>query len=74
MDEQQKEAARLIAEGLRLAKASGLDVVCSVDISCSEGDAENRCFGVFEEVNSMPSDEGFGSSEIQLLFSGNLNT
>ena len=48
-------------------------VVCSVDISTNEESADHRCFGDFEEINSLPSEEGFGSEEVQLLFSGCLN-
>lgn len=47
-------------------------VVCSVDISTSEKDANARCFGEFEEINSLPSGVGFGSDEVQLLFCGSI--
>ena len=49
------------------------DVTCSVDISTCDADADRRVFGDFVEINSLPTDEGFGSSEVVLLFVGNLN-
>jgi len=48
------------------------EIVCSVDISTEE-EPTRRCFGEFDEINSLPTDEGFGSTEVQLLFSGSLN-
>jgi len=47
-------------------------VICSVDISTCEEDADARCFGEFDEINSLPSEVGFGSDEVQLLFSGHI--
>ena len=55
-----------------LLEAPDGKVVCSVDISTGEDDANARCFGEFEEINSLPSDVGFGSNEVQLLFSGSI--
>ena len=57
-----------------LLEAPDGEIVCSVDISTCEGNAEDRCFGEnFEGINSLPTDEGFGSDEVVLLFSGNTN-
>lgn len=74
MTEDQEKAVELIVRGLELAQKSGLEIICSVDISTGDHDANARCFGTFDEINSLPSDTGFGSREIQLLFSGSLNT
>ena len=74
MTKDQEKAVELFVKSLEMVKASGLDIVCSVDISTGEHDAHARCFGVFEEVNDLPSDVGFGSREIQLLFSGSINS
>ena len=74
MTEDQNKAVALIVQGFELAKKSGLKIICSVDISTGEHDADARCFGTFDEINSLPSDAGFGSREIQLLFSGSLDT
>ena len=74
LTEEQEKAIELFTQGLEMAQANGIDIVCSVDISTGERDASARCFGTFEEINSLPSDKGFGSREIQLLFTGSLNT
>lgn len=47
------------------------EVTCSVDISTC--DADRRVFGDLVEINSLPTNEGFGSSEAVLLFVGSLN-
>ena len=73
MTPDQEKAVVLLKEGFALAEKSGLKVICSVDISTCDDDAGARCFGEFEEINSWPSDEGFGSREVQMLFSGSLN-
>ena len=50
------------------------EVICSVDISTEQDDSNARCFGAFfEGVNYLPSDVGFGSDEVSLLFSGTTN-
>jgi len=57
-----------------LLEAPDGKVVCSVDISTGQDDAGDRCFGeAFEGINSLPTDIGFGSDEVVLLFSGNTN-
>lgn len=73
MTEDQEKAVKLITEGFALAGKSGLNIFASMDVS-TEDNPNLRCMGDFEEINSLPSDNGFGSREIQLLFSGTLNT
>ena len=73
MTEDQEKAVALLKEGFALAEKSGLKVICSVDISTGDHDAGARCFGEFEEINSWPTDDGFGSREVQMLFAGVLN-
>lgn len=73
MTEDQEQAVKLIVEGLELAKKSGINIFASMDVSTEEK-PDLRCMGDFEEINSLPSDIGFGSREIQLLFRGTLNT
>lgn len=57
----------------RLLEAPDGDVCCSVDISTCEEDSSRRCFGEFTEINSLPTDTGYGSTEVMLLFEGSLN-
>lgn len=58
----------------KMLEAPDGKIVCSVDISTCEDNAEDRCFGEeFEGINSMPTDAGFGSDEVVLLFRGNTN-
>lgn len=73
MTEDQEKAVQLLKQGFELAEKSDLNITCSVDISTGDHDAGARCFGEFEEINSWPSDDGFGSREVQMLFAGSLN-
>ncbi len=74
MTKVQEKAVELFVSALELALESGLELTCSVDISSDDNDSDRRCFGEFTGVNSLPSDNGFGSNEIQLLFDGSLST
>ena len=49
------------------------EVTCSVDISTCDDDAGRRVFGDLVEINSLPTNEGFGSNEAVLLFVGSIN-
>jgi len=51
-----------------LLSAPDGEIECSVDISTGEHDADARVFGCFTEVNSLPTDKGFGSNIAMLLF------
>ena len=73
MTPDQEKAVALLKEGFDLAEKSGLKIICSVDISTCDKDAGARCFGDFEEINSWPTDDGFGGREVQMLFAGVLN-
>ena len=73
MTNEQEQAVNWIVKGLESAKQHGIKVVCSVDISTCDEDSCARVFGDFAEINSLPSDVGAGSNEIQLLFIGSLN-
>lgn len=64
----QYEAVRLIVKGLEEAEKHGIKIVCSVDVSTCDEDADERVFGTYTEINSIPSDVGAGSNELQLLF------
>ena len=60
MTEDQERAVKLIVEGLDLAKSSGLEITCSLDIS----NGDERIFGEFQDIVCSPSDEGSGSNEM----------
>ncbi len=49
------------------------EITCSVDISTCDADADRRVFGDLVEINSLPTNEGFGSSEVVLLFVGSIS-
>ncbi|WP_415912548.1 Lar family restriction alleviation protein [Neptuniibacter sp. QD37_11] len=73
MTEEQEEAVRLFKQAMDKVRESGLTTTCSVDVSTGEDDADARCFGTFTEINNLPSDTGFGSRDIELIFHGSLN-
>lgn len=56
-----------------LLENNDCDVSCSVDISTCDADADLRVFGDLVEINSLPTNDGFGSSEVVLLFVGSTN-
>ena len=55
-----------------LLKAPDGEIRCSVDISTGEHDADDRCFGEFADINSLPSSNGFGSNYVDLNFDGEI--
>ena len=49
------------------------EVNCSVDISTGEDDSDRRCTGELIEVGHTPTNDGFGMSDVMLLFFGSVN-
>jgi hypothetical protein len=57
----------------RMLEAPDAPIFVSMDICKCEEDCGRRAMGNIIELNNLPTDEGFGCSEVQLVAEGSLN-